>query len=291
MPTQPNESHVYLNGKILPRSQAHLDIEDRAALFADGVYEVIKCFNSHARAMDRHVKRLSSSLASIAIPETDHVKQLPHITMELLKLNNLPNAKVYWQVSRGAGAPRDHLYPVNASPTVLAITYPGPAFVESATPKEVACILHPDERWGRCDIKSLMLLPNVIAKNKAHAAGADEAILHKDGDVTEATSSSVFIVRKGVIVTHPSNSEILPGVTRSLLLEAAQFQGIPISQRHYNIHELLTADEVFLSVTTQNIKSVTTIDGKTIADGKAGPIATKLFQALNALDKQYCHIP
>ncbi len=286
----PNQTHVYLNGKILPRSQAHLDIEDRAALFADGVYEVVKCFNNHARAMDRHVKRLSNSLAAIQIAETDHVKNLPHASMELLKLNNTPNAKLYWQVSRGV-APRDHLYPVNVPPTVLAIAYPTPAFVESTAPKEVACILHPDERWGRCDIKSLMLLPNVIAKNKAQAAGADEAILHKNGNVTEGTSSSLFIVRRGVIVTHPCDPDILPGVTRSLLLEAAQAQGIQIDVRHYNIHELLTADEVFLSVTTANIKSVVTIDGKTIASGKAGPVATSLFQALNAIDKRDCKIP
>jgi D-alanine transaminase len=289
MPTIP-ESFVYLNGQILPRHEAHLDIEDRAALFADGVYEVIKCFNNHARAMDRHVKRLSNSLQFIGIPESENVKRLPTATMELLKLNKLPDAKVYWQVSRGV-APRDHLYPVNASPTVLAIAYPGPAFVETSVPKEVTCILHPDERWGRCDIKSLMLLPNVIAKNKAHAAGADEAIMHRNGDVTEATSASVFIVRRGIIVTHPADPQILPGVTRSLLLEAAQAQGIQIDQRHYNVHELLTADEVFLSVTTQNIKSVVSIDGRTIASGKAGPVATALFQALNAIDKRDCQIP
>ncbi len=288
MPTT-HTTHVYLNGQILPRHQAHLDIEDRAALFADGVYEVVKCFNGHARAMDRHVKRLSNSLAAIDIPETDHVKGLAQASMDLLKLNNTPNAKLYWQVSRGV-APRDHLYPANTAPTVLAIAYPTPAFSDSPAPKEVACILHPDERWGRCDIKSLMLLPNVIAKNKAHAAGADEAILHKNGHVTEGTASSLYIVRRGIIVTHPADHQILPGVTRSLLLEAAHAQGIKIDQRPYNTHELLTADEVFLSVTTANIKSVVKIDGKTIASGKAGPIATSLFKALNAIDKRDCQI-
>jgi D-alanine transaminase len=282
---------VYLNGKLVPRTEATLDIEDRGALFADGVYEVVRYYRGRARAMERHVARLRNSLEMIGLPWTPEVAGLPEASDALVKRNAMPDAKLYWQITRGA-APRDHVYPKTVSPTVLAISYPAEPLDPGASAKAVKCILLPDERWQNCHIKSLMLLPNVIAKNKAVEVGAYEAILHRDGQVTEGTSASLFVViGKGSdakVVTHPESRWILPGVTRSMIIELAHGLGINVEERPYSVEELLAADEVFLTGTTTHVAGVVLVDEKKIADGKVGSVTQRLQRAFLAEIVEMC---
>ena len=269
---------IYLNGKFIPRDQATLDIEDRGALFADGVYEVVRYYAGRSRAIDKHLARLHHSLESIGIARNAQIDSLIEVSDALVAQNNLPDAKLYWQVTRGS-APRDHIYPRNVSPTVMAIAYPGTPLEPDAPAKAVKCILLDDERWHNCNIKSLMLLPNVIAKNKAADAGAYEAILHRAGIVTEGCATSLFIVRKDGIWTHPEGRWILPGVTRSMVIDLAIGLGIKVHEASYAVDELLAADEVFLTGTTTHVAGVVAIDDVVIGDGKVGPVTAKLQAA------------
>ncbi len=281
------ERVVYLNSSILPRSAATLDIEDRAALFADGVYEVIRYYQGKPFALDLHVNRLAHSLAAIDIPAGDIPQQLARASEQLLTINQTPDAKLYWQVSRGS-APRDHAFDPNLRPTVLAIAYPLLPLNPSSPPAVVRTILHPDQRWSECWIKSLMLLPNTLARQRARAAGASEAIFHRDNTITEGAATNVFVVRKGELWTHPADHWVLPGVTRAVVIELATELGLTVHPWPVNTEQLLAADEVFLTGTTTHISAVSHIDGALIGDGSIGPVTMQLHEALMARVKREC---
>ena len=275
----PTPNYVYLNGQVLPRAQAHLDIEDRGAMFADGVYEVIRYYGGRPFALDRHLRRLDESLKALRIDPPAELPGLPAATLELLKKNGTPEASVYWQITRGV-AERTHAIPPGLRPTVLAIAYPVPAVDHAAPPPAVSTILLPDERWGHCAIKSLMLLPNVLAKSRAHEAGADEAILHRGRKVTEGSSTNVMIVgQDGVLRTHRANERILHGVTRAIVLELAGELGVKVVERAFVTDDLFTAAEVFITGSTTQMAAVTAVDGKTVGGGKIGPVTLRLYRA------------
>jgi D-alanine transaminase len=275
---------VYLNGQFLPRSEAKLDIEDRGSLFADGVYEVVHFYGGAAFAMEAHADRMKRSLTAIGI---DCDADFAAISNELIKRNNKPDASVYWHVSRGP-APRDHIIPSRVTPTVLLIAYPTKPLDSHSKVSEVAAALHEDVRWSQCWIKSLMLLPNVLAKSKARASGAYEAILHRDGFVTEGCSTNVFIVRDGELWTHPANQYILGGITRDTVLRLADALGIPCRQERLTVDAALAADEVMLTGTSTHVAAVTRIDDRPIGDGKAGPMTRQLHDALMRRIAQVC---
>jgi D-alanine transaminase len=272
-----DQSVVYLNGRYVPRSQATLDVEDRGALFGDGVYEVLRYYHGRPLALTEHLDRLSRSLKEISLDAGDEIEALPRVSEQLLQRNGLSDAKLYWQVTRGA-ARREHAFPKDVPPTVLAIASPEKPIDPSAPARGVSAILHEDERWHRCNIKSLMLLPNVLARNKALDVGAYEAILHRGDTVTEATCTSLFMVRKGSLVTHPANQWILPGITRLLVLRLARQAGILVRERSFTVGELLNADEVFLCGTTTHIAGVTHIDNQPIASGGVGALTQRLHE-------------
>jgi D-alanine transaminase len=267
---------VYLNGQFLPRGEAKLDIEDRGALFADGVYEVVHYYGGSPFAMAAHAQRMQRSLAALGI---DCDADFAAISDELIRRNAAPHASVYWQVSRGP-ARRDHVIPQHVTPTVLLIVYPDTPPNMHAAPRQVTAMLHEDMRWSQCWIKSLMLLPNVLAKSKARAAGAFEAILHRDGFVTEGASTNAFIARGGELWTHPADQYILGGITRDTVLQLAGELGIVCNEQRFAVDELLGADEVMLTGTSTHVAAVTRIDDHTIGDGQAGPIARRLHDAL-----------
>lgn len=276
------EPLVYLNGSYLPRSRATLDIEDRGSLFADGVYEVVLYHHGRPFAMTAHVDRLRRSLREIDLPPLDQhplLRDIPAVSDELARRNRLPDAKLYWHVSRGA-APRDHRFPPESvPPTVLLIAYPHQPTDPAAPLPVCRTILHDDLRWGRCDIKSLMLLPNVLARNAANARGASEAILRRGDTVTEGTSTSLFIVSRGGLRTHPADHHILPGVTRAVVIDLARDHGIPIREEPFNTADLLAADEAFLTGTTTLISRVTHVDDRPIGPGPS-PITQSLHRLL-----------
>lgn len=268
---------VYFNGRFIQRGEAMLSLEDRGAMFADGVYELVRFFAGRPLAIAAHHQRLRWSMSQIELAAP--VDELPAVSAELLDRNGLSDAKVYWQVTRGA-ATRWHGFPAEVSPTVFAIAYPEPALDLDAGPRGVRVILTEDQRWSRCDIKSLMLLPNVLAKEKARRAGAEEAVLVRDARVTEGSSTNVFIVREGVLLTHPADQWILGGVTRNIVIDAALRLGLPVEQRAFDVDALRTAEEVMLCGTSTHLAAVVGADDRRIGEGKVGPTTRRLHRAL-----------
>lgn len=281
---------IYLNGETCRKSQAVLSVDERGMLFADGVYEVLRFFAGKPLAMDRHVQRMRKSLSRIELDPPDDFDRFPQVAQSLLEVNGLSDARFYWQITRGP-SPRNVTYPKDVSPTVLVVPSPCPGLDPSAGVPTQSAILMPDHRWGQCWIKSLMLLPNVMAANAALRAGADAAILHRDGIVTEATNANAMIIHKGELWTHPANRWILNGVTRQLVLERADAAGISIREKPFDTDDLMTADEVFLTGTTINVTAITQIDGQPINEGKPGPVTAGLHEALSLHIHSQCLFP
>jgi D-alanine transaminase len=271
---------VWLNGQFIPRSQAKLDLEDRGAMFADGVYEVTRYYGGKPFAMAEHIARLKHSLAQVRINEPAEVAKLGTISDELLQRNGMKDAIVYWQITRGS-APRKHVFPAaSVKPTMFVIAYSATRFDPAAPPQIKTAILHEDLRWHQCSIKSLMLLANVMAKQKAEEQGAYEAILHRGGVVTEGTATSVMVVRKGELWTHPANQFILGSITRAVLIELAHQIGVPVREQTYAVKDLLSAEEAFVCGTTSHVTPIIKVDSHTIAGGTMGPVSKRLHEAL-----------
>lgn len=278
---------VYLNGRFIDKGAATLSVEDRGTLFGDGVYEVIRYYAGRPLALDAHLGRLRRSLGGIRLAPPADVERLPQITADLLARNGLAEAKVYWQITRGA-APREFVVPRDARPSVLVIAYPAKPVDLVAPAPRLRAVLADDERWHNCWIKSLMLLSNSLTHTAAVDAGADAAILHRDGRVTEATSANAFAVRGGVLYTHPADRWILHGVTRAIVLELAASLGIAVREEAITTEELRSADEVFLTGTTTHVSAVTSVDGARIGNGDVGPITRRLHEALMARIARDC---
>lgn len=245
---------VYLNGEYLPADRAMVSVEDRGFLLADGVYEVLRVYDGKPFEIDRHLRRLRDSLAAIRL-DCDPAP-LADITMQLLERNGLTDAKAYWQITRGP-APRNHAFPDSPRPTVYAR-------LDAAEPLEApddvhaaSVILYPDRRWLECGIKSLMLLPNALARQAAAEAGCIEAILHRGSVVTEGAATSVFAVIDGVLRTHPADGSILPGVTRAVVVELARKLDIPVRENAFTLDDLPGADELILTGTTRHVTAIT----------------------------------
>lgn len=268
---------VYLNGQFLPIEEAKISPLDRGFVFADAIYEVARFHRGKPYRLAEHLDRMREGLAVVRIPAD--VGFYPDVAQRLLAENGLESedAIVYAQVSRGS-APRAHAFPpAGTSPTVFAFTRrsdPPPP------PEGGRAILVPDERWGRCDIKSVMLLPNVLAAQAAKDAGAMDAILVRDGIALEGTKANLFLVAGGRIRTAPNGPRILPGVTRGAAIAAARSLGIEVEERAFSVEEMLAAEEVFFASTTLWTYSLVEIAGHIIAGGRAGPIAARLREAL-----------
>jgi D-alanine transaminase len=268
---------VYLNGNYLPREEAKISPEDRGFMFADAVYEVARFYRGKQYRLAEHLTRMRHGLAAVRIAADPDF--YPPVARRLLEENGLTDADaiVYAQVSRGT-APRTHAFPpASVRPTVFAFARPADP---EPPPEGGRAILVPDERWGRCDIKTVMLLPNVLAAQAAREAGAIDAILTRDGIAWEGTKANLFCVTSGVVRTAPNGPRILPGVTRLAALEAAARLRLPVEERPIPLEELFAADEVFLASTTMWTYPLIEVVGRKIADGKPGPVARLLKQEL-----------
>ncbi len=275
---------VYLNGEFLPAESAKISVLDRGFIFGDGVYEVWRVVEGKLFEHARHDRRLKRGLKTIeiAFPDKD-VEALAGVAQRLLKDNNLTSGEgtFYVEITRGA-APRTHAYPpAGTKPTVLAMVskFEVPHAMREAGAK---CITDIDVRWLRCDVKTVQLLPNVMSKQKAAAAGAMEAIFVRDGVVTEGTHTSVLGVEDGTLVTHPLGPLILPSVTREIVLEVARELGIPVRERAFTKEDMFGLDELFVSGTTTDVTPIVDVDGRTIGDGKPGPVSKRLYAGLQA---------
>jgi len=268
---------VYLNGEYLPLEQARISPEDRGFLFADAIYEVARFYRGRPFHLSEHLARMREGLAALEISVDANF--YTEAATRLLEANQLAggDAIVYAQVSRGA-APRAHGFPpAGTRPTIFAQARASDPMTAVAGGR---AILLPDERWGRCDIKTVMLLANVLSYEKARKAGAIEAILVRDGIAWEGTKANLFLVQGGVVRTARNGPRILPGVTRGAAISAARALGLRVEERPFSVPEMLAADEVFLASTTLWTYPLTEVDGKIIGDGKPGPIATKLREVL-----------
>ena len=272
---------VYLNGELLPLAQARISPEDRAFLFADGVYEAVLARRGNLLFWDEHERRLHAGLAALRIGGLPDSLALRGAAGELLRRNQLlaGDALIYLQVSRGA-APRLHAFPNPAvAPTVYATARAWGGHAPELVSAGAAALTVADTRWARCDIKSTALLANVLAQQEAKEAGAHEAIFVRDGIALEGSHSNLFAVRRGEVWTYPACNYILDGITRVVVLTLAAAMGMPVRLGALPLADLYAADEVFLTGTTTEVLPVVTVDGRRIGDGTPGPSTRKLREA------------
>lgn len=266
---------VYMNGKLLPYEEALIPIEDRGNLFADGVYEVIRFYGGHPLAMSDHMQRLVRSARAIRLPDFD-VEELIRGGLELVARNEVNDGSLYIQVTRGV-APRNHGFPkAGTPPTIFMIARDVSRPDESLRSRGASCITVPDTRWARCDIKSIALLPNILAKQSARESGAFEALFVRDGLITEGSSSNVFAVKAGRLLTHPEGPEILPGITRRLIVGLSEEAGIEVAEASLKVEELSDVDELFISSTTSEVMPVVSVNEVPVGSGLVGPITRQL---------------
>jgi D-alanine transaminase len=281
-----NISHVYLNGRFLPPDQASVSVFDRGFIFGDGIYEVIPVFGGRLFRLPHHLARLEASLAAIRLRNPHGAREWNDIFTRLLAdaatENGTGDHYIYLQVTRGV-APRDHAFPANVTPTVFAYAQPLKYAPAEQLAQGVAAITTEDIRWQRCDIKAIALLANALLRQQAIEQGAAEAILVRDGIVTEGAASNIFVVKNGRLLTAPKGPYILPGITRDLVVEIAQAKNIACDERPVGIEDLRAADEVWLTSSTKEILPITRIDGQPVGGGKPGPMHARLF----ALYREY----
>jgi D-alanine transaminase len=280
---------VWINGQIVPMSEAKIGIEDRGFQFADGVYEVIRLYDGKAFTLDRHLQRLVNSAKGIKLAPSESASGLESEIESFVDRAAIGTGMVYLQLTRGQSE-RNHAFP-KCEPTLLFYVRELDPVPEPGSGPGVKLVTVADERWKRCWIKSIALLPNVLAKNEALAAGADEAVFVDDGILTECSSSNLFVVRGGRVLTHPVGSKVLPGVTRAVLLEIAPSIGVKIDERPIEEAEAINADEIFITSTTREISWASKWNGRPIGGGQCGPITLKLHQALrHEIEREISHM-
>lgn len=270
----------YVNGSFLPIEKAMVSIEDRGYQFGDAVYEVIASYGGSLFFIDEHMARLDRSMRELSFPEIS-IDRIRAAVIELFDRAKIERAEIYIQISRGV-APRNHAFPNHADTQLIMTARKIKEVPENIHQQGAKAITIKDLRWGRCDIKTVQLLYNVLAKQKALDSGAFDAIfISEDNIVREATSSNLFIVTDGKLITHPLTPNILPGITRAKVLEICSKQNLHVSEQFYNKETLLKSDEVFLTGTISEVLSIVEIDGFEIGNGKVGTITKKLFDALS----------
>ena len=275
MSTQPL---VYLDGKLVPSSEATISVEDRSVQFGDAIYEVVRYYKGQPFRMGRHLARLQRSAAGIMLP-LPPVAELEAAMNDLVTRQGLGDASVYLQITRGAG-PRAHLIPDQPRPTVIAIARSVPVVRPRKT---LTAVTVGDDRWARCFMKTTMLLPNTLALKQARQRGADDAIFVRDGYVMEATASNLFVVIDGVLRTPPLTNYILAGITREVVLELAAAEGIAVSDEPIHASAPYQASEAFLSGTVSEVSAIVSINRHTVGTGEPGPIHQRIAAAYDRL--------
>lgn len=268
---------IIVNDNIVDREAFKVDIEDRGYQFGDGIYEVVRIYNGNFFTLDEHLRRLRRSADELKMELPVSIAQLAENAQNLIKIENITDGIIYIQVTRGT-ASRIHSFPDNTKSTLIAYasTFSRPS---KALEEGVKTVLVEDIRWLRCDIKSINLLGNVLAKQAAKEEGAFEAIQHREEIVTEGSSTNIWIVKERVLYTHPVSNLILNGITRQVVLNLAQELGLKVIEEKYTVNDLLHADEVFLTSTTSEVMPIVMIDGKKVGTGIPGVITKQLQMA------------
>ncbi|WP_096019265.1 D-amino acid aminotransferase [Campylobacter lanienae] len=266
---------VFLNGEFIDKDSAKISIFDRGFIFGDGIYEVVPVINSIIVEKDGFWDRFQRSLNEISLNLPYTNDEFESILNNLIEINSLKEGGLYIQITRGV-APRDFSFVKGVKPTIMAFAFSDSVLEHPAAKSGITIISTPDIRWKRRDIKSISLLGQCYAKNQATIAGADECFMVEDGYVTEAGSSSVFIIKDRTLITKPLSNEILPGIRRNRLLNLAKQIGLQIQERKFSMDEVYNADECFISAATIILLPVIKADGKAINGGKIGEYTTKL---------------
>jgi D-alanine transaminase len=274
------EKTVFFNGKLIPLSQAKVSVLDRGFVFADGLYEVIRCYRKKPFALDGHLQRFKRSAEGIYMELPYGLDRWREICYELCEETDLGQFSLYLQVTRGP-APRDHRIPEQYEPTVFAYADPVSPEMEYRWENLSKAMTLKDGRWDRCHIKSVALLPNILARDEARRKGADEALWLGPGQVVyEGTASNAFMIEEGVLYTHPLCNKILGGITREVILKVAAELGLEVRQEGKTIQDFLAADEVFVTGTKREIMPLVEIDGQAVSDGKMGEWTRKIHEGM-----------
>lgn len=267
---------VYLNGEHLPIDEARVPVLDRGFLFGDGVYEVIPVYARKPFRLPQHLARLQNSCDGIRLRNPHSAAEWRVLIGELIERQDFADQNLYLQLTRGV-AKRDHAFPREATPTVFLMANP----LVTPTPEQfeagVPAVSAHDNRWQRCDIKSIALLANVLLRQLAVDAGATESILFRDGYLTEGAASNIFAVKGGTLLAPPRNHLMLPGITYDTVIELAREHGVPLEVREISEAEVRSADELWLTSSTKEILPVTQLDARVVGDGRAGPLARHML--------------
>ncbi|MEK6594531.1 MAG: D-amino acid aminotransferase [Pseudomonadota bacterium] len=266
---------VYLNGEFMPLEKAHIPVLDRGFIFGDGVYEVVPVYSRHPFRLPEHLKRLQHSLDGIRLANPMSDTEWTRLIHDIIARNAGDDQSVYFQVTRGV-AKRDHAFPKNTKPTVFMMSNPLVTPAQALVDSGVHCITATDYRWLKCDVKSVSLLGNCLLRQAAVDADAVEAVLFRDGYLTEASASNVFVVKNGVVLAPPKNHLVLPGITYDVVLELAAANGIPLEVREVSEQEVRTADEIWVTSSTKEVLAVATLDERPVGSGKPGPLFRKI---------------
>ncbi len=261
---------VFLNGEFLPAAEAKVSVLDRGFLFGDGVYEVIPVYGGRPFRLEAHLLRLDQSLTEIRLANPLTHRRWEDVLTDLITRNGAGDQSLYLQVTRGVAA-REHAFPLHALPTVFAMSQPllPP---EPSAQTGVKAITVEDIRWAHCHVKAITLLPNVLLHQQALDSGAAEAILVREGEITEGAASNVFMVTRGHVVTPPKSHLLLPGITRDVVVELCTEAGIPCSESKITVDALRRADEVWLTSSNKDVVPVTHVDGLPVGNGRPGPL-------------------
>jgi D-alanine transaminase len=268
---------VFLNGEFLPIAEAKVPVLDRGFIFGDGVYEVVPVYSKVPFRLEEHLARLERSLAAVGIRNPYSREQWKGFVASIVERQPFEDQGVYFQVTRGV-AKRDHAFPKNAEPTVFMMSNPlvppPPALVD----KGASAITARDNRWLRCDIKSISLIGNVLLRQLSAEADAVETILFRDGKLTEASSSNVFVVKAGAIQSPPKNELILPGITYDVVVELAHAHHMALELRAITEAEVRAADELWVTSSSKEVLAVVQLDGSAVGDGRPGPVFRRMYQ-------------
>jgi D-alanine transaminase len=268
---------VFLNGKLLPAGEAQVSVLDRGFIFGDGVYELVPVYSRVPFRLDEHLVRLERSLGETRIRNPYSRPEWRAHIYKLVDAQSFDDQGVYFQVTRGV-AKRDHAFPKSGEPTVFMMANPLVNPPATQVEKGCAAVSAPDNRWLRCDIKSISLIGNVLLRQLSAEAGAAETILFRNGKLTEASASNVFIVKNGVILSPPKSNLILPGITYDVIVELARANHLPLEFRDVSEAEVRGADEVWVSSSSKEVLAIVELDGKRIADGRPGPVFRRMYQ-------------
>jgi D-alanine transaminase len=276
MATQRADSTVYLNGQFMPMGDARIPVLDRGFIFGDGVYEVIPVYSRHPFRLPEHLRRLQASLDAIRLPNPHTASDWSQLVRRLVQANELEDQSVYLHVTRGV-AKRDHAFPPGTAPTVFMMSNPLSTPPREQVENGVGAVTAPDNRWLRCDIKSISLLPNVLLRQLAIDAGCVETILLREGAMTEGAASNIFVVRSGTVLAPPKDHLMLPGITYDVVLELTRANGMSCEIRRITEAELRDAEELWLTSSTKEVLAITELDGAPVGNGKPGPMFRRMY--------------